>query len=147
MASGRRRARAAALQALFEADTSSHEPLDALSRIAANERLPGEAKAFARDLIEDVISKQDEADALIARAAPAWPVAQLAVVDRNVLRLAISEMLGDNRTPVSVIINEAVELAKRYGSDSSSKFVNGVLGTIERERSQKVIDQSPAGRG
>ncbi|MEX1253368.1 MAG: transcription antitermination factor NusB [Dehalococcoidia bacterium] len=146
-AAGRRRARAAALQALYEADTSSHKPLDALRRIAVTDRLSGEAKAFARDLIEGVLSQQDEIDAIIARAAPAFPVAQLAAVDRNVLRLAIREMLGDNGTPVQVVINEAVELAKRYGSDSSSKFVNGVLGTVQRERSQTLMDQSPAGRG
>jgi N utilization substance protein B len=146
-AAGRRRARAAALQALYEADTSSHEPLDALRRIAVTDRLSGEAKAFARDLIEGVLSQQDGIDAIIARAAPAFPVAQLAAVDRNVLRLAIREMLGDNGTPVQVVINEAVELAKRYGSDSSSKFVNGVLGTVQRERSQTLMDQSPAGRG
>ena len=146
-AAGRRRARAAALQALYEADTSSHKALDALRRIAVTDRLSGEAKAFAQDLIQGVLSQQDEIDTIIARAAPAWPVAQLAAVDRNILRLAIREMLGDNGTPVQVVINEAVELAKRYGSDSSSKFVNGVLGTVQRERSQTLMDQSPAGRG
>jgi N utilization substance protein B len=146
-AAGRRRARAAALQALYEADTSSHEPLDALKRIASAERLSADGKAFAQNLIEGVLSQQDEIDAIIARAAPAFPVPQLAAVDRNVLRLAIREMLGDNGTPVQVVINEAVELAKRYGSDSSARFINGVLGTVQRERSQELMDQSPAGRG
>ncbi len=147
VAASRRRSRAAALQALYEADTSGHEPLEALRRIAASERLSASAAAFAKDLIEGVLSQQDEIDEIIARAAPAWPVTQLAPIDRNVLRLAIRELLGDNGTPIRVVINEAVELAKRFGSDSSAKFVNGVLGTIQRERSQALMDQSPAGRG
>ena len=142
----RRRARVAALQSLYEGDSSQHAPLDALKRIAVEERLPREAAAFAQDLIQGVLAQQDEIDGIIAEAAPAWPVAQLAPVDRNVLRLAIHEMLGDNGTPLRVVINEAVELAKRFGSESSPKFVNGVLGTIERQR-RKALDQSPAGRG
>jgi N utilization substance protein B len=147
MAAGsRRRARVAALQSLYEADSSHHAPLDALKRIAAEERLPKDATAFARNLIQGVLAQQDEIDGIIGKAAPAFPVAQLAPVDRNVLRLAIYEMLGDNGTPIRVVINEAVELAKRFGSDKSPKFVNGVLGTVERQR-RKALDQSPAGRG
>lgn len=138
----RRRARIAALQALFEADASDHAPLDALRRIVASQRLGPEPAAFAQDLIEGITAKQDEIDSIIANAAPAWPVAQLPAVDRNVLRLAIREMLGDNGAPVKAVINEAVELAKSFGSDSSSKFVNGVLGSIERERSQAHADET-----
>ena len=146
MAQGsRRRARVAALQALFEADTSEHAPLDALRRIVARERLGREAAAFARDLIEGIVAQQDEIDAIIAKAAPAWPVEQLPAVDRNVLRLALREMLGDNGAPVGAVINEAVELAKSFGSESSSRFVNGVLGSIERERSRAHADQATKG--
>ena len=143
---GRHQARVAVLQALYEVDTSRHEPLEALRRIVAQERLPQEVATFAEDLIEGVLTKQDEIDRIIAHAAPAWPVEQLSPVDRNVLRLAIREMLGDNNTPVRVVINEAVELAKRFGSDSSARFVNGVLGSVERERRTQK-DQSVAGRG
>jgi N utilization substance protein B len=137
----------AALQALYEADTSRHAPLDALRRIVAEQRLGQVPASFARDLTEGVLGQQDQIDQIIAEAAPAWPVVQLPPVDRNILRLAISEMLGDNRTPVRAVINEAIELAKRFGSENSAKFVNGVLGTIERKRSGLQTHQSVAGRG
>ena len=138
----RHRARVAAMQSLYEADASKHQPLEALERIRSEQRLAESSASFARDLIEAVLAKQDEIDRLIAKAAPAWPVAQLPPIDRNILRLAIAEMLGDNGTPVKAVINEAVELAKSYGSDSSARFVNGVLGAIERERHEV---QMPAG--
>jgi len=127
---GRRRARTAALQALYEADTSRHAPIEALDRIVAQEGLPKATASFARELIDAVLAKQDEIDRVIAQAAPAWPVAQLPPVDRNVLRLALAEMLGDNRTPVGAVINEAVELAKRFGADESPAFVNGILDRV-----------------
>jgi len=132
----RRRARIAALQALYERDTSHHEVQATLTRIAAEERLPADSVAFARALIEGVLAQQDEIDRVIAKAAPAWPVDQLAPIDRNVLRLAIREMLGDNGAPVRAVINEAVELAKSFGSDNSAKFINGVLGSIERQQAE-----------
>lgn len=148
MAAGQRhRARIAALQALYEADSSQHLPLEALKRIVAEQRLPKDPAAFARDLIQGVLAQQDRIDQVIAKAAPAWPVEQLPPVDRNILRLAIREMLGDNGTPVAAVINEAVELAKSFGSENSAKFVNGVLGTIERQRSELRTDQPAAGRG
>ncbi len=142
----RRRARIAALQALYEADSSRHAPLEALKRIAGQERLSRDAAAFAKDLIQEVLAQQDETDRIIAEAAPAWPVEQLSPVDRNILRLAIREMLGDNRTPVRVAINEAVELAKSFGSDSSARFVNGVLGSVQRDH-QIEQDQPVTERG
>jgi N utilization substance protein B len=147
MAQGqRRRARIAALQALYERDTSNHEVHATLTRIASEERLPAASVAFARDLIEGVLAQQDEIDRVIAKAAPAWPVSQLAPIDRNVLRLAIREMLGDNGAPVRAVINEAVELAKSFGSDNSAKFVNGVLGSIERQREELQAELAKGGR-
>lgn len=146
-AGGRRRARVIALQALYEADTSHHQPAEALERIVATQRVGKAPAAFAKDLIEGVLAQQDELDSVIAGAAPAWPVDQLAVVDRNILRLAIHELLGDNGTPVRAVINEAVELAKSFGSEKSSSFVNGVLGTIARQREERQPDTSNAGRG
>ena len=141
---GRRRSRIAALQALYESDSSRRTPAEALTHISAQERLAEDVTEFAQDLIEGVLAQRDEIDAIIMRNAPAWPVEQLSPVDRNVLRLAIREMLRDNGAPVSVIINEAVELAKRFGSDTSSRFVNGVLGSVARERNEVVTDQSTA---
>ena len=144
---GRHGSRIAALQALYEADSSGHQPLEALKRIVSRERLSQDAAAFAEDLISGVLTQQDEIDRVIAQAAPAWPVEQLAAVDRNILRLALQEMLGDNGTPVRVVINEAVELAKSFGSASSARFVNGVLGSVERERHKTQQDQAITGRG
>jgi N utilization substance protein B len=85
---------------------------------------------FASNLVHGVIQHLAEIDKLIARYAPEWPLDQMAVIDRNVLRIAIFEFLIDGRTPIKVAINEAVELAKTYGSDSAPRFVNGVLGTL-----------------
>ncbi len=85
---------------------------------------------FASLLVHGVIEHQDRIDSMIARFAPEWPLDQMAVIDRNVLRIAIYEFLVDGSTPVKVAINEAVELAKTYGSDSAPRFINGVLGTL-----------------
>lgn len=147
-ASGRRhRARIAALQALYEADTSPHAANEAIGRIAKEQDLPERSVEFATDLVQDVLAKRDEIDTMIARTAPAWPVDQLPAIDRNILRLAISEMLGNNGTPVRAAINEAVELAKSFGSENSAKFINGVLGTIERERREHQMNQPTVRKG
>jgi transcription antitermination protein NusB len=143
----RRRARTAVLQALFEADNSKHEATDCLQRVISEQRLGKSAAEFAERLLEGVLEKLDDIDVRIGAAAPAWPVNQLAAVDRNILRLAISEMLSDNGAPVGAIINEAVELAKSFGSDTSSSFVNGVLGSIAREMEQAEANQPTVRRG
>ncbi len=75
----------------------------------------------------------DGMDMLIARYAPEWPLEQMAVIDRNILRIAIFEFIASEETPVKVAINEAVELAKTYGSDSAPRFINGVLGTLAEQ--------------
>ena len=85
---------------------------------------------FASYLVQGTIAHLEEMDMLIARYAPEWPLDQMAVIDRNILRIAIFEFLIDGQTPVKVAINEAVELAKTYGSDSAPRFINGVLGTL-----------------
>ena len=126
----RRKARAIALQALYEIDSSGHSAEDVLERIMAAEILTGENAEFVRYLVEGVIEQKEIMDDNIRVYAPAWPVEQIPVIDRNILRLAIFEILIDNKVPVKVAINEAVELAKTFGADSSSKFVNGVLGSV-----------------
>ncbi len=130
MGASRHRARVVALQALYEVDTAGHPAEGTVDRLAAEAGLSDVQRTFAADLVHSVTEDLARIDELIARAAPQWPVAQLPPVDRNILRLAIGEILGNNRTPVRAAINEAVELAKTYGSDSSAKFVNGVLGSI-----------------
>ncbi len=130
MTGSRRKARAIALQVLYEVDTTRHEVEEVLGRLLAEEDLSEDNKAFVRQLVSQTVQHREEVDHNIQRFAPAWPIDQIAVIDRNILRLAISEILFDNRVRVKVAINEAVELAKKFGGENSSKFVNGVLGSI-----------------
>jgi N utilization substance protein B len=126
----RRRARILALQALYEIDTTHHPVGIVLDHRLAEEPLPEDGEAFARELITGVLEHQVALDDMIQRHAPEWPVDQMAVVDRNVLRIAIYEFSISHVTPIKVAINEAVELAKLFGSDSAPRFVNGVLGAL-----------------
>ena len=128
--SSRRRARTIALQALYEIDASGHETAKVTEGLLQNVKLSDENTQFARELIEGVIKNIGQLDEEIKKHAPAWPLHQVPFIDRNILRLAIFEILLDNKTPVKVAIDEAVELAKAFGSDNSAKFVNGVLGAI-----------------
>jgi len=130
MPSKRRRARILALQALYEADTTGHNAHGTLERLLRETAAPEEIGVFARELVSSVTDQRQALDDVIAKVAPAWPLEQMAPVDRNILRLAIMEILLNNRTPVKAAINEAVELAKSFGSDNSAKFVNGVLGSV-----------------
>src|SRR4030043_522412 len=131
----RRKARTIALQALFELDCSAHKPKEVLAHLLEEKALPDEAADFAGSLVSGVLQNKKSIDDLIQRFAPAFPVNQIAPIDRNILRLAIFEILFDNRVPVKAAINEAVELGKSFGSDSSQKFVNGVLGSVAAIRS------------
>ncbi len=126
----RRKARVIALKALYEVNSVGHGVEKVLPHLLEESGLSGENAAFARGLVSGVIKNKKEIDQHIENFAPAWPVEQIPVVDRNILRLAIFEILLDNSVPVKVAINEAVELAKTFGSDSSPRFVNGVLGSV-----------------
>ncbi|MFC1928011.1 transcription antitermination factor NusB [Chloroflexota bacterium] len=130
MLGARRKARAVALQALYEVDSAGHRAEEVLTYLLAEEELPEENADFARELVSGVLQNKDKLDKNIQNFAPAWPVEQISIIERNILRLAIFEILLDNKVPVKVAINEAVELAKKFGSDNSSKFVNGVLGSV-----------------
>ena len=130
MAGARRRARAIALQALYEVDSVGHDIEETLTNLLANVELSEENAVFAGELVNGVIQHKPEIDQQIKSFAPAWPVEQIPVIDRNILRLAIFEILFDNKVPVKVAINEAVELAKTFGSDNSARFINGVLGSV-----------------
>ncbi|OGO20104.1 MAG: transcription antitermination factor NusB [Chloroflexi bacterium RBG_16_50_11] len=130
MAGKRHKSRRIALQALYEIDSVSRNDEAVVARLLAGVDLSEENQAFVRDLVRGAIEHREEIDGHIQRLAPAWPVAQIALIDRNILRLAIFEILFDNKVPVKVAINEAVELAKAFGSESSAKFVNGVLRSV-----------------
>ena len=126
----RHQARVIALQTLYEIDCTEHPAAVVIEQRLLEAGLPESGETFARDLAMGVNENQEWLDSVIARYAPEWPVDQIAIIDRNVLRLAVFEILIGQDTPVKVAINEAVELAKQFGSDSSGRFVNGVLGTL-----------------
>ena len=130
MTGTRRKARATALQALYEIDSVTRNSSEVVERLLADSNLSEEYGSFVRELVEGVVQHKDEIDGSIQKYAPTWPLDQIAIIDRNILRLAIFEILFDNKVPVKVAVSEAVELAKSYGSDNSGKFVNGVLGSI-----------------
>jgi len=145
MAKLHRRGRVRAFQALFEAEFGRVEPL-AAARREAGERLSAAEAAYAERVVAGVTAHQPEIDAVIREAAPAFPVDQIALVDRTVLRVALYELLFNNAAvPAAAVINDAVELAKTYGSDASRRFVNGVLGTVSRTR-LPAPEQAFAGR-
>jgi len=126
----RRKTRSIALQVLYEADAVGREWPVVLERRVEQESLTPSARVFAHNLIEGVLYNRTEIDTIISNFAPSWPITQMAIVDRNILRMAIYEMILGGDTPPKVAINEAVELAKVFGSDSSPRFVNGVLGSV-----------------
>ena len=126
----RHRARIAALQALFELEFAANQPDCILERTLLEKGLTGDTADFASALVNGVISNKELLDGVIGNFAPAFPVAQLAPMDRNILRLALFEILVDKSAPPKVAVNEAVELAKEFGADTSPKFINGVLGSV-----------------
>ena len=134
---GRTRARAVAMQALYELDSTVHELETVVRRRLDADQTPESSATYASYLIQGVVADRDEIDALLRAAAPAWPLDQMSRVDKSILRLAIFELLRERDLSPKIIINEAVELAKRFGHDSSPKFVNGVLGTIERNQREQ----------
>jgi N utilization substance protein B len=134
MAGTRRQARITALQTLYELDCTEHKVEKALARLKAGETLAQGAFHFSEELVKGVLQNKSELDALIQKFAPAFPPEQMSIIDRNVLRLAIFEILFNDKTPFKVVINEAIELAKQFGSDSSPRLINGVLGSITTER-------------
>lgn len=143
MSGPRRKSRIVALQALYEADLTGH-PLDkALGCILEEEMLKEDSAEFARELAHGVYKNKEEIDGIIAKYAKAFPVNQVSAVDRNIIRLAIYESLFDNKTPRNIAINEAVEMAKAFGSESSPRFINGVLGAALAP--ERIKNKAPGG--
>ena len=102
--------------------------------MATEEMVPNAALSYAEELVEGVLANAERIDSLIQEHAPSWPIKQLSPVDRNILRVAIFEIMIENRVPLKAAINEAVELAKTFGGHNSSRFVNGVLGSISQAK-------------
>ncbi|OGN03009.1 MAG: transcription antitermination factor NusB [Candidatus Yanofskybacteria bacterium RIFCSPHIGHO2_01_FULL_43_42] len=140
--------RSVAMQSLYEWDFRGRkeETLPGIMERNIQEFAAGmEDTTFVRDLVDGVIEHIVELDKIIEKAAPQWPLEQIAIVDRNVLRLGLYELLFGKRdeVPPKVAINEAIELAKSFGGESSGKFVNGVLGTVYREIGEPGKDDAP----
>jgi N utilization substance protein B len=136
------------MQSLYEWDFKGkkNEELPQIIEHNIKEFAPGiEDPKFIHDLVNNAIGKIAEIDKIIEKAAPQWPINQIMMVDRAVLRLSIYELLFGNReeVPPKVAINEAIELGKTFGGDASGKFVNGVLGTIYREIGEPGKDDAP----
>jgi len=119
-------------QALFEADSVGHNPVVSLRMRTLENRLPPSGEQFARELLDGALAHRETLDALIEHFAPEWPIEQMSLVDCNILRIAAYEILYQG-TPNKVAINEAVDMAKTFGSESSGRFVNGVLGSLVSE--------------
>ena len=126
----RTRARALALQVLYEVDIANHVPGEVFQARLEETPLSDELSEFARQIIFGILPIAHELDQRIAKYAPEGPLDQIAAIDRNILRMALWEFGVFHETPIKVAINEAVELAKQYGSDSAPRFVNGVLGSL-----------------
>ena len=126
----RRRTRALVMQSLYESDTVEHSAVDVLEERMAEAEPSRRDAEFARGMLTGIFANAAEIDKIIAEFAPGWPISQMAVVDRNILRMAIYEIMLSRDTPPRVAVNEAVELAKAFGGDSAPRFINGVLGSV-----------------
>ena len=139
----RTRARAIALQVLYETDLVGHSLGNALQYRLEESPLDERLANFVYQLVQGVYPLTQQLDRFIAEHAPEWPLEQVAIIDRNILRIALWEFAVSGETPIKVAINEAVELAKTYGSDSSPRFVNGVLGSLAAQQNEirQAIDK------
>ncbi len=126
----RTRARSIALQALYEIDMTGHPPEVVITERLSETPLEDNLGDFARKIVFGILPIVNELDQIIAKHAPEWPLDQVAVIDRNIMRIALWEIAVSNQTPLKVAINEAVELGKIFGSESTPRFVNGVLGSL-----------------
>lgn len=126
----RTKARGIALQVLYEYDVAGHALDETITARLEDEKLEPKLEDFVRQIVYGVSPIIEKLDSVITEHAPEWPLDQVAIIDRNILRIALWEFAVAKCTPIKVAINEAIELAKIYGSDSSSRFVNGVLGSL-----------------
>ena len=132
----RTRARSVALQVLYEVDVVNHAPGKVLNERLEEEGVDGILAEFSQAIVVGVLPMVEQLDGFIAEHAPEWPLDQVAIIDRNILRIALWEFAVYGKTPLKVAINEAVELAKVYGSDSAPRFVNGVLGSLASRQNE-----------
>ncbi len=137
----RTKARGLALQVLYEFDITGHDAGTTFESRLVEEKLEERLEKFSHEIVFGILPIIATLDQVIAKHAPEWPLDQVAIIDRNIIRIALWEFAVEKCTPVKVAINEAIELAKMYGSDSTPRFVNGVLGSLashENELKQKL---------
>jgi N utilization substance protein B len=139
----RRKSRELAMQMMFQGDLGKQKPED-VERLFWESRddVDDETRGFADDLMRLATTREDEVDALIQKHAQNWRLERMAVVDRNLLRVAVAEMLGYPKTPTAVVINETLEIARRYAAPESVNFLNGVLDAVGRELLEKKLESS-----
>lgn len=127
--STRRKSREIALQALYQAEMSGAEPTD-LSLLKENFEVAKKGIPYAQILVNGIVEQREKIDAVIRQYAKNWRVDRMSVIDRNLLRIGIYELLFQEDVPHTVVINESIEIAKKYGTDDSSSFINGILDAI-----------------
>jgi N utilization substance protein B len=139
----RRKSRELAMQMMFQGDLGKQKPED-VERLFWESRddVDDETRGFADDLMRLATTREDEVDALIQKHAQNWRLERMAVVDRNLLRVAVAEMLGYPKTPAAVVINETLEIARRYAAPESVNFLNGVLDAVGRELLERKLANS-----
>ena len=143
----RSRAREVALQLLFQRDHNPGVPRDAIEAFATERLGDLEVRRFSLELFDGVLAHLAEIDQKLAAAAENWRVGRMATVDRNLLRLATQEFLYDKETPKTVVINEAIEIARRFSTQESPQFINGILDSIKKELEEKEArSQKPEAR-
>ena len=137
----RRKSRELAMQMLFQGDLGKQKP-EEVRRLfwGSRDDVEDETRGFADDLLRIATEREDEVDGLISKHAQNWRLERMAVVDRNLLRAAIAEMIGYPKTPAAVVINETLEIARRYAASESITFLNGVLDAVGRELLEKRLD-------
>lgn len=128
----RRRSRECALQMLFTIDLASADPQEVFQHFWVGQEAEDDVRIFAEQLVRGVSHRRRGLDSILAASAEHWRVERMAIVDRNVLRIAVYELLFERDTPQAVVLDEAIEVAKRFGGDESGKFVNGVLDAVRR---------------
>ena len=134
----RTRARSVALQALYEIDVVNHAPGTVLEERIKEAELDSTLAEFTRSIVHGILPLIGKLDTFIAEHAPEWPIDQVAIIDRNILRIALWEIAVSDQTPLKVAINEAVELSKVFGSDSTPRFINGVLGSLAARHNEII---------
>ena len=133
MHTNRRKSRELALQALYAGEAGNDDAFNQMLATADTEASEGAIVDYARKLVEKTLHAQHEIDRLLSKHTANWDLKRMTVIDRNILRMAAAELLFFKETPFKVVIDEAVEIAKTYGTDESGKFVNGVIDSIHKE--------------